>query len=113
VPLLEKLVTDSSNAVAKLHALAALDGVGALSEKIVIRAMADISAPVRERAVKLSERFSFNSAPNTPVWSAVKHMASDPDLRVRFQTALTAGQFMDGDKTAPLLEIIRHDAADS
>ena len=111
--LLEKLLGESPSPVAKLHALAALDGVGALSEVIVIKAMADKSEHVRERAVKLAEHFTLNSSPNTPIWKAVKRMAGDPDLHVRFQAALTAGQFMDGDKDVPLLEIIRRDAGDN
>ncbi|MEO6787591.1 MAG: c-type cytochrome, partial [Chthoniobacteraceae bacterium] len=112
VPLLEKLVSESANPVAKLHALGALEGLGALREATVIKAMDDKSGHVRELALKLAEHFPVSSFPNTPLWSAVKRMADDPDLRVRFQAALTAGQFMDGDKTIPLLEIIRRDAAD-
>ncbi len=113
VTLLEKLVSESANPLAKIHALGALGGLGALNEAFVIKAMADKSEHVRERAVKLAEHFTLNSFPNTPIWEAVKRMAGDPDLHVRFQAALTAGQFTDGDKTVPLLEIIRRDAGDS
>ena len=112
VPLLEKLVSESPSPVAKLHALGSLDGLGALSEAIVTKAMADGNEQVRERGLKLVEHFTLNSFPNTPIWKVVKRMAGDPDLHVRFQAALTAGQFMDGDKTVPLLEIIRRDAGD-
>ena len=113
VPLLEKLVSDSSSPVAKLHALAALDGLGALNDDLfLIKVMADKNEHVRARAVKLAERFEPSSFPEIPIWVAVKSMANDSDLRVRFQTALTAGQFVDSNKTAPLLEIIRHDAGD-
>ena len=113
IPLLEKLVSESPSAVAKLHALAALDGLGALNEKIVIGAMADASAPVRERALKLAGKFSMNTAPSTEVWTAVLRCGSDEAARVRFQAALTAGLFQNSDLITPLLDIIRRDAGDS
>lgn len=112
ISLLEKLVKNSNNPLAKIHALGALDGLTSLSESTLQRAMADDSPLVRQRAVKLAERFSLNSALDAPMWKAVKRMAQDADIRVRFQAALTAGQFMDGDKTIPLIEIIRRDPGD-
>lgn len=112
VPMLEKMVIESSNPLAKLHALGVLSGLGELSETTLKQAFGDTSPMVRQRAVKLAERFGSNSLPNTPMWQAVKRMAADPDPLVRFQVALTAGEFMDGDKTIPLLQIIRRDVGD-
>jgi putative membrane-bound dehydrogenase-like protein len=112
VPLLEKLIGEPVSAVAKLHALAALDGLSALSEAMVIKAMGDKDEHVRVRAVKLAEHFTLNSFPDSPIWKAVKCRAGDLSALVRFQAALTAGEFPDGDKTIPLRGVIRRDAAD-
>ncbi len=112
IPLLEKLVGESPSAVAKLHALGVLDGLGALSQATVIKAMADENEHVRERALQLAEHFRLFPIPNPEIWDAVKRMAADPDLRVRFQAALTAGQFIDHDKLRVLRDIIRGDAGD-
>ncbi|MEO6738827.1 MAG: PVC-type heme-binding CxxCH protein, partial [Chthoniobacteraceae bacterium] len=103
VPMLEKLMGTSPSAVAKVHALAALEGLGALRDAIVISAMDDRSEHVRMRAMKLAESFLPSSFPNTPIWKGVKRGAHDSSLLVRFQAALTAGQFADGDKSIPLL----------
>ncbi len=112
VPLLEKLVSESPSPVAKLHALGALDGLGALSEKVVLKAMADHNASVREHALRLAEKLNWNSAPSAEIWTGVLRCGADAEVRVRFQAALTAGQFR-GDAITPLLDIVRHDAGNS
>ncbi len=104
IPLLEKLVTDSPSAVAKLHALGALDGLGALSEAIVIKAMKDKEKHLQERAVLLSEKLFVQGIPSDTLWKAFGALLSEcnqnangklvdePDKRVLMQLAFTIGE---------------------
>ncbi|MFN3486516.1 MAG: HEAT repeat domain-containing protein, partial [Planctomycetota bacterium] len=71
--------------LARLHALWALDGLGALEAPDVERALKDTEPRVREHAVRLSEGRLKDAAPLAP-------LAEDPDPRVRFQLAFTLGQ---------------------
>ncbi len=93
VPLLERLVSESSSSVAKLHALGALDGLGALSENIVLIATSAGSEHVRERAVKLLERFITEGQLEYRIWDRVRKLFRDPSPRVRMQMAFFIGEF--------------------
>ena len=112
IPLLEKLVRDSANPIAKIHALGALGGLGALTEATVLEAMNDASEHVRVRAVKLAERFAAKSSSDSAIWKAVALKTADTSEIVRFQAVLTSGDFREGDKTIPLLGPIRRDSFD-
>ncbi len=77
VPLLEATFQKSGDALAKLHALGVLSGLGALKDETISRALNDPEWFVRERAVVLSTD-AGKLAP----------LADDPEPRVRFQVAL-------------------------
>jgi putative membrane-bound dehydrogenase-like protein len=93
IPLLEKIVNESPSTVAKLHALGALDGLGALNEQIVIGATTDKSEHVRERAVKLLERFITEGQLEYRIWDKIRRLVRDPSLRVQMQIAFLIGEF--------------------
>ena len=110
VSFLEKLLEKPQSPLARVHALHALDGLNALTEKHVLFALGDSVPEVREHAIKLSEKFALNSFPNVPLFRKLKRLVSDPDIGVRYQLALTLGEFFDGDKITALAEIARRDS---
>ncbi len=82
VPMLEKVLS-SDNALAKLHALGVLEGLGALTEAIVANALKDSDAQLREAALRRSDLVSKK---------AMAVLAEDPSPRVRFVNALVASE---------------------
>ena len=87
IPLLEKLVSESSNPLAKLHALSVLDGLGALNEETVVSALKDHDEHVRERAVDLAIRDLTGPKPSLAIWQTLAPLTKDPSPRVRLQMA--------------------------
>jgi putative membrane-bound dehydrogenase-like protein len=91
VPLLARLVRESSSPLARLHALGALAGLNALSDASIQAALGDADEHVRERGVVLAEaRLTRGPLPAALV-DALGRLAADPSPRVRFQLALTLG----------------------
>ena len=82
VPMLEKVLS-GDNALAKLHAMNALESFGALETAHVIAAAKDTDAQVREAALRRVSKL------DEPTLAA---LAADASPRVRFQTALAAPQ---------------------
>ena len=58
IPPLAQLAERSASPLGRLHALYALDGLDALAEQYVLRALDDPDAGVREHGVRLAERVS-------------------------------------------------------
>ena len=92
VPMLEKLVSESNEPLAKIHALGVLAGLDALGENSVLQALGDRDPFVRERGALLAEkliigRFADGFTERLPAKLAA--LADDPDPRVRFQLAFT------------------------
>ena len=85
---LRALLTKSKNPLARLHALYTLDGLNALRDEDILTAMGDAAAGVREHAVCLSEP-RLEKSPALVTRLAL--LFADPDIRVRFQTVLSAG----------------------
>ncbi len=110
---LRQLVRKSHFALARLHALHSLDGLGALSENDVLTGLNDSDAHVREHAVKLSETLFRKGHPESKLWNKLQSLASDPDIHVRYQLAFTLGEIDGSQKTAPLAAIARRDKDDS
>src|SRR6185503_6463916 len=55
VPALATLLEHSKSSLGRLHAMYALQGLGALEERCVLNALGDDHGVVREHAVRLSE----------------------------------------------------------
>lgn len=91
IPYLKKLFEQTQSPLGKIHALWTLEGLSALEEPMVLKALKDQHPRVREHAVRLSENFSKSKTAK----SAILAMANDPDARVQFQTAFTLGQMKD------------------
>ena len=114
---LRKLLRNSPNPLARLHALWSLEGLEALTDDDLLLALSNAVAGLREHAVRLSEQRLVKSSVLT---DRVMALADDDDIRVRFQAAFTLGELV-GPKIAPairsrsssaLASIARRDAAD-
>ncbi|HXU75586.1 MAG TPA: PVC-type heme-binding CxxCH protein [Methylomirabilota bacterium] len=109
VPRLEALCSTAKSAEARVQALHILDGLGALPEALVTRALQDQSPAVREHALQLSESL----LPHSPgLTRAAIALAEDPDPRVRFQCALSLGEATGDRVVAALASIAARDLDD-
>lgn len=112
-PLLEALFESATTSAGRLHALWTLNNLDVLSPGLLQRALADTDAGVREAAVILAEA---RMGQDRKLRRVVETMASDPDARVRMQTALSLGAVELGEdkgkgrRRKALLEIARQDA---
>lgn len=104
---LRKLLASTKNPKARLHALCALEGLGALELKDLERAWSDAHPMVRAHAVRLGE-----SMKSTRGFAPMFALADDPDIRVRYQLALTLGeaQWPEKEAGAALARIAARDA---
>ncbi len=89
----------SPSALARLHALWTLEGLGALGADRIVAALRDPEPGVREHAVRLAREHGLPEP--------LAGMAGDPDPRVRFELALS----LDGSLDA-LARIAERDAGD-
>ena len=93
VPMLEKVLS-GDNALAKLHALAALEGLGSLSEPAVAKTMLDRDEAVVERAIQMSERYlGLGKVPSAELAQSWIELGRTENPRLRYQVALSAAAF--------------------
>jgi putative membrane-bound dehydrogenase-like protein len=109
VPLLRATASGSKSPLGRLHALYALDGLGALGPREVLTALAHESAGLREHGMRLAEPWLRESP---ELAAAVRRLADDPEPRIRFQAALTLGNMLGDEVTDLLARIVRRDSAD-
>ncbi|MEO6033976.1 MAG: neutral/alkaline non-lysosomal ceramidase N-terminal domain-containing protein [Verrucomicrobiota bacterium] len=88
---LKKIVATTKNPAVKIQALSALEGLKGLTPEIVVAALVDLNLMVRENAIRLSEPFLKSNQ----VGEALLKLASDSDIRIQFQRALTLGEWND------------------
>lgn len=106
---LRRLVHGSESELARLHALWSLEGLESLREEEVLRGLSDLSAGVREHAVRLAEP-RLKRSPS--LLRRVLKLVDDPDPRVRFQVAFTLGEVEGPGATAGLVRIAWRDGGD-
>jgi putative membrane-bound dehydrogenase-like protein len=85
------------NAIGRLHALHTLEGLHALEEDVLLAALKDPSAAVREHALRLAES-RINGSPE--VRNAALALARDSAETVRFQLLLSLGALTDPETKA-------------
>ena len=85
---LEKLFATSPSPVARLHALWTLEGLGQLDPSLVVHALDDPEAGVRENAILLAEP---RLASHPGMVEKLLDRQRDPDGRVQFQLLCTLG----------------------
>jgi putative membrane-bound dehydrogenase-like protein len=91
-PALGELARSSPRAEARMQALCTLDGLRALNSPQVRAALLDAHPGVREQAVRLAERRLSTDAEMGP---ALLPLVVDKEIRVRYQLALTLGEWDD------------------
>lgn len=87
---LQKLAANGSDPRARLQALCALEGLGALSASMLEAALRDPHPAVRRHAVRLAE--TLRPLPAHLI-EAVAKLADDPDAKVRLQLACSLGEW--------------------
>ncbi len=87
---LAEIALKSARPEVRVQALSALDGLHLLSPSVLQQALADVEPRVRRQAILLSERPAVQPS---DVTSAALALAEDPDPRVRFQLALSLGEW--------------------
>jgi putative membrane-bound dehydrogenase-like protein len=108
-PALRRLCETSNEPLARLHAAWMLHGLGALDRDLVVRLLRDPHPRVREHAVHLSEGWLAGSE---AVQERVTALAGDPDGGVRFQVALSLGEWDDDRVLTPLARVALAEADD-
>src|SRR5213078_1055294 len=88
---LAQLVKDSELPAVRLQALCALDGLRALSPDLLEAALNDSDSAIRRHAIRLSEQ----SLETPHLGAAVLQLINDPDVTVRYQLALSLGEWND------------------
>jgi glucose/arabinose dehydrogenase len=91
VPALEKLATsDSADPRPRLHALWTLDGLGALDDKLILRALKSADPQVRMAGLRLTEApLIAKPAAHKALAAAVRTALHDADPRVTIQAMLS------------------------
>ncbi|MDG3008223.1 neutral/alkaline non-lysosomal ceramidase N-terminal domain-containing protein [Paludisphaera mucosa] len=92
VPALEKIAAASARPEARAQALWALDGLGALTPTAVRAALADACPAVRGQAVRLAEPWLGK---DEELARKVLALVDDPDVLIRFQLAMSLGEWDD------------------
>lgn len=92
VPALKEIAARSARPEARMQALCTLDGLQTLDAADILNGLVDTSPGVRRQAVRLAERRLGN---DESLAKAVASIVSDPDLGVRYQLALSLGEWND------------------
>lgn len=114
IPLAE-LAASASSPQVRLQALAALDGLGALTPKLLQARLADSDPNVRIHAIRLSEPFLASSEPAVDqLQSKLLSLTNESVSSVARQLAFTLGEWSDPRSSAALAALARrHLANDS
>ncbi len=95
VPALQTKATSDSNELGRIHALWTLEGMGALNEQTVMKALDDPQAKVRSAAIRMAEELFKTPAKSEVLARLVGMSQSDLDADTQLQLAFTLGQTND------------------
>jgi putative membrane-bound dehydrogenase-like protein len=109
IPALARLSEVAASPLGRLHALYALDGLEALAEAYVLRALEDQDPGVREHAVRLSERIAAAHGLSDALWRRLKARIDDGAVRVRYQLAFTLGEIQHPERNDTLARLVKKD----
>lgn len=110
--LLGSMLTGSRLAIARIHAMYALAGMGEIQEGQLALLLGDPDPHVRRHAVRLAEGFVRDRQVSDLLWSRLRVLTADRDPQVRFQLALSAGSIFRPDKASVLMGALGRDVAD-
>jgi putative membrane-bound dehydrogenase-like protein len=105
VPALKRVVIDSKNPLARVHALWTLDGLQATEKSVLQAALASDELPVREQAVEILEK---HPAEFNKLLPQLLEMADDSDVRLRFRLALALGNLPADEVRLAALDRLAH-----
>ncbi len=108
-PLVLSIAASGHLAQAKVHALAALDGLGRLDDATLLQAMDDTEVRVRQFAIRLA---APRLAGSPKLREAVIRQADFPSSLVRFQAAMALGEIEDPAKLAALVKLAERESSD-
>ncbi|HVY69040.1 MAG TPA: PVC-type heme-binding CxxCH protein, partial [Verrucomicrobiae bacterium] len=111
---LSRALGREKNAKARVQILSAMEGLGLLTQAHVQRGLNDAHPGVREFAVQLSESFlrkGSHAAAEREMGEALLKLVNDPGARVRYQLALSLGEWDDPRAGATLAQLALGDPA--
>lgn len=107
--LLRSMLNQSRLVQARVAALHALVGGGALTEADVLKALGDPDAQVREHGVLVAETLFTNGDASDVILGQLRALTTDSSPRVRYQLAFTLGELQRPDKAVVLAQILGAD----
>ncbi len=103
---LRKMAFESRLSYARTHARYALDGMDQLDVGAVLQALNDPSPKARQHALRLAEKFAPKS---NKVRDAMKSLAGDSDLRVRYQLLFSTAYIPSENRPDALASVLTRD----
>lgn len=105
IPLIERVIRESNDPNAIIHALWTLEGMNASNTGLLVYALSHKEPGVRENAIKISEQ----QLADTSVVSALRKLSNDNDPKVSYQLLCTSA-LMEGEDVEKLRSsiLIRH-----
>jgi mono/diheme cytochrome c family protein len=110
VPSLQKLAASAPDWRTRLHALWTLDGLDAVDQAGVEKALADTHADVRASAVRIGERYLTSG--DAAFAKAVLALANDKNWNVRRQVAASLGELPAPARTEPAVSMLKRFGGD-
>jgi putative membrane-bound dehydrogenase-like protein len=108
IPALAQVCMDPEP-LGRLHALWTLEGMQALNTEIILQALSDSVAGIRENAICIAE---LHLGEDPALDSALIKMKDDPDPRVRYQLLLTLGYIDTPEAASARSEMLSREIAD-
>ncbi len=103
VPLLENVLSNSDKPVVRLHAMCALDGLGALTAASVAKGLSDRDRRVRRHAIRLCESFLTTAEDDSQLARLLYDQIAIDDPRLQMQLAYSLGESSDAERAGRLL----------
>jgi putative membrane-bound dehydrogenase-like protein len=114
IPALEKMLDRTGTPLGRWHALHALSGLAALTERHLDARLADTHPLVREHAVRLSRNLLRSQKPfPEALWKNLVSLATDPDARVRYHLAFLLGDVDRPERIQALSALAASDCGDA
>lgn len=110
VPALTGLAIQSGSPAARVQALWALRGLGALDDETILFALGATHPGVRKNAVRLAEPRLDSSA---ELRAGILALVDDPEPQVRLQVGFAIGESRQWDQAAALARIVRDNPDDT
>ncbi len=109
IPLLKKMLRDSSYPLARLHALWTLHGLSALQIEEIKTALNDENPRVRIHATRLAEPLLADEA---SLVDLLLENAQSDEMKLRYQVAFSLGEVRSNKVTETLARLIKKDGQD-